>query len=70
MFQRLWYSAVTLDRGRHYERRWELVTTLTEDAIAQIVKGHPFRAINGWLSQLPKAGSGRRLVLPAPARSV
>lgn len=44
MFQRLWYSAVTLDRGRHYERRWELVTRLTEDAIAQIVERPSLRS--------------------------
>lgn len=38
MFQRLWYRAVTLDRGHDHEQRWELVTALTEDAIAQIIE--------------------------------
>lgn len=38
MFQRLWYRAVTLDRGASHRNRWELVATLTEDAIAQIVE--------------------------------
>lgn len=38
MFQRLWYRAITLDRGVGHSARWELLEALNEDAIAQIVE--------------------------------
>ncbi|MDZ5435402.1 hypothetical protein T3H00_22415 [Pseudomonas fluorescens] len=37
-FQRLWLRAKALDRGVGFPNRWELLATLTEDALVQLIE--------------------------------
>lgn len=64
MFQRLWYRGIAFDRGSEHSRRWELLASLTEDAIAQIIERPSLRSdkklalatAEGWLRMATGAG--------------
>ena len=79
MFQRLWYRATTLDRGIQHPRRWELVTTLTEDAIAQIIERPSLRSdrrlalaiAEGWLRMaIDAAGASMERIMRRVVRDL
>lgn len=63
-FQRLWVRGVVLDRGEVHPERWELIKTLSEDAMVQLferasIGGNPTFAIaiaEGWLRINDKVG--------------
>lgn len=63
-FQRLWLRGQILDRGREHPHRWELLETLTEDALVQITerpsiatsKSLSIALAEGWLNASRKYG--------------
>lgn len=66
-FQRLWIRARALDRGKGHRRRWELLQTLTEDALVALTERTAIAAqhrlaleiAEGWLRASERYGRTR-----------